>query len=64
LVHAAGTIAAPLPAATMQALVSLIAAAVLRVGEALALNRDDIDPHQAAVTVTGMNDQTRCTPPQ
>jgi integrase/recombinase XerD len=62
LVHAAGTIAAPLPAATMQALVSLLAASGLRVGEALALNRDDIDPHAAAVTVTGKNDQTRLVP--
>ncbi|ROO52668.1 site-specific recombinase XerD [Micromonospora sp. Llam0] len=62
LVHAAGTIAAPLPAATMQALISLLAASGVRVGEALALNRDDIDPHAAAVTVTGKNDQTRLVP--
>jgi integrase len=62
LVHAAGTIAAPLPAATMQTLISLLAASGLRVGEALALNRNDIDPHTAAVTVTGKNDQTRLVP--
>jgi integrase/recombinase XerD len=62
LVHAAGTIAAPLPAATMQALISLLAASGLRVGEALALNRNDIDPHTAAVTVAGKNDQTRLVP--
>jgi site-specific recombinase XerD len=62
LVHAAGTIAAPLPAATMQALISLLAASGLRVGEALALNRDDIDAHAAAVTVTGKNNQTRLIP--
>jgi integrase/recombinase XerD len=59
LVHAAGTIAAPLPAATMQALISLLAASGLRVGEALALDRDDIDKHTTMVTVTGKNDQTR-----
>lgn len=62
LVHAAGTIAAPLPAATMQALISLLAASGLRVGEALALNRDDVNSHAAAVTVTGKNDQTRLVP--
>ena len=33
LIHAAGTIGAPLPAPTMQALISLIAATGLRVGE-------------------------------
>ena len=42
LVHAAGTITAPLSAAAMQALVSLIAATGLRLGEALALDRDDV----------------------
>jgi integrase len=62
LVHAAGTTAAPLPAATMQALISLLAASGLRVGEALALNRDDIGLPAAAVTVTGKNDQTRLVP--
>lgn len=62
LVHAAGTIAAPLPAATMQALISLLAASGLRVGEALALNRENIDHHAATVTVTGKNDQTRLVP--
>jgi site-specific recombinase XerD len=62
LVHAAGTIAAPLPAATMQALICLLAASGLRVGEALALNRENVDPHAAAVTVTGKNDQTRLVP--
>jgi integrase len=62
LVHAAGTIAAPLPAATLQALISLIAATALRLGEALALNRDDVDPRAAALTVTGKNDLTRMVP--
>jgi integrase len=62
LVHAAGTIAAPLPAATLQALISLIAATGLRLGEALALNRDDVDPRAAALTVTGKNGLTRTVP--
>jgi len=62
LVHAAGTIAAPLPAATMQALISLIAASGLRVGEALALNRGHLDGRAAILTVTGKNNQTRMVP--
>jgi integrase/recombinase XerD len=62
LVHAAGTIAAPLPAATMHALIALIAASGLRLGEALALDRGDIDPCQAVLMVTGKNDQTRTVP--
>jgi integrase/recombinase XerD len=62
LVHAAGTIAAPLHAATMQALISLIAASGLRVGEALALNRGDVDPQAAVLRVLGKNEQTRLVP--
>ncbi|MEV6969854.1 tyrosine-type recombinase/integrase [Hamadaea sp. NPDC051192] len=62
LVHAAGTIAAPLAAATMQTLISLIAASGLRVGEALALDRDDVNEREAVLTVTGKNDQTRLVP--
>ncbi len=59
LVHAAGTIAAPLPAATTQAMISLIAASGLRLGEALALNHGDVDLDDPVLTVTGKNDQTR-----
>ena len=62
LIHAAGTIAAPLPSATLQALISLIAATGLRVGEALALDRGDAGPDAAMLTVTGKNDQTRLVP--
>jgi integrase len=62
LVHAAGTIAAPLAAATMQALIALIAASGLRIGEALALDRGDVDPREAVLMVTGKNDQTRLVP--
>jgi integrase/recombinase XerD len=62
LVHAAGTIAAPLPAATIQALISLIAASGLRLGEALALDRGDVNPRKAVLMVTGKNDHTRMVP--
>jgi integrase len=62
LVHAAGTIAAPLASATMQALISLIAASGLRIGEALALDRDDVEEREAVLMVTGKNGQTRMIP--
>ena len=62
LVHAAGTIGAPLPSATQRALIRLIAASGLRLGEALALDRDDVSPDAAVLTVTGKNDQTRLVP--
>jgi integrase/recombinase XerD len=62
LIHAAGTIGAPLPSATMRALISLIAATGLRVGEALALDRGDAGQDTATLTVTGKNDQMRLVP--
>jgi integrase/recombinase XerD len=62
LVHAAGTVAAPLPAATIQALIRLIAASGLRLGETLALDRGDVDPREAALTITGKNELTRLVP--
>jgi len=62
LIHAAGTIAAPLHAATVQTVISLIAASGLRLGEALALDRGDVDLDAAVLTVTGKNDQTRLVP--
>src|SRR5690348_7399 len=62
LVHAAGTLAAPLPAATTQALICLIAASGLRIGEALALDRRDLDAHDAILTVTGKNNLARLVP--
>jgi integrase/recombinase XerD len=62
LLHAAGTITAPLHAATVQAVISLIAASGLRLGEALALDRADADLHAGLLTVTGKNDQTRLVP--
>jgi len=51
LVHAAGTLAVPLQAATCQALIGLLAASGLRVGEAIALTRHDVDLDAALVTV-------------
>jgi integrase len=51
-----------MPSATLQALISLIAATGLRVGEALALDRGDTGPGVAMLTVTGKNDQTRLVP--
>jgi len=51
-----------MPSATLQALISLIAATGLRVGEALALDRGDAGPDAAMLTVTGKNDQTRLVP--
>ena len=62
LIHAAGTIGAPLPSATLQAMISLIAATGLRLGEALALDRGDTDLAAAVLTVTGKNDQLRLVP--
>lgn len=62
LIHAAGTIGAPLPSATLQALISLIAATGLRLGEALALDRGDTDLAAAVLTVTGKNNQMRLVP--
>jgi integrase len=62
LMHAAGTITAPLPAASIQALISLIAASGLRLGEALGLDRDHVGLPAAMLTVTGKNNQTRLVP--
>jgi len=62
LIHAAGTITAPLPAATMQALIALIAASGIRLGEALALDRGDVDPVAGMLRVTGKNGHTRILP--
>lgn len=62
LVHAAGTISAPLHAATVQTVISLIAGTGLRLGEALGLDRADIDPDTGLLTVAGKNDQVRLVP--
>jgi integrase len=63
LVHAAGTLAVPLHAATYQALVSLLAATGLRVGEAMALGRRDVDLDTGLLTVErGKHDRSRRVP--
>jgi len=51
LVHAAGTLARPLQAATYQALISLLAVTGLRAGEAIRLTRDQVDPGAELITV-------------
>jgi integrase/recombinase XerD len=43
LIHAAGTLARPLGAATYQTLIGLLAVTGMRVGEAIRLDRDDLD---------------------
>jgi site-specific recombinase XerD len=62
LVHAAQTIAAPMPAATCHAVISLIAASGLRLGETLALGRATVDLDAALLTVVGKNRHTRLIP--
>ncbi|GAA0981716.1 hypothetical protein GCM10009555_050330 [Acrocarpospora macrocephala] len=62
LVHAAGTIAAPMHSATCHAVISLITACGLRLGETLALDRADVDLSTATITVVGKNQQTRRVP--
>jgi len=62
LIHAAGTLASPLQAATFQALTSLLAVTGLRPGEAVALDADDVDLDAALVTVHGKYDRTRLVP--
>ncbi len=62
LVHAAGTLAAPLQAATMQTVVSLLAVTGLRIGEAVGLNRDDVHLDRGQLTVLGKNGLVRRVP--
>ena len=62
IIHAAGTLASPLQAATFQSLVSLLAASGMRPGEAIALDQGDIDLDGALVTVHGKYDRTRLVP--
>jgi integrase/recombinase XerD len=62
LIHAAGTVAAPLFSATMKALISLIASTGLRLGEALGLDRADVDTTTATLSVIGKGGKTRLVP--
>lgn len=51
LVHAAGLLAAPLQAATYQALIGLLAVSGLRVGEAVGLDRGEVDLNAELLSV-------------
>jgi len=51
LVHAAGTLARPLHAASCQAVISLLAASGMRIGEAIKLTRHDVDLDAGVLTV-------------
>jgi integrase/recombinase XerD len=62
LVHAAGLLTTLAAAAAMGALVSLVAASGLRSGEALGLDRDDVDLEKAVLAVTGKNGLGRLVP--
>lgn len=62
LIHAAGLLARPILAATYQALISLLAVSGLRIGEALALHRSDVDLDAGLLTVTGKSGKTRLVP--
>ncbi len=62
VIHAAGALASPLHAATHQALISLLVVTGMRVGEAVALDVDDIDLDTGLVTVRGKYDRTRLVP--
>ena len=52
------TIADPAPAATIQAVISLITASGLGLGQALGLDRADVDLENVVLVVTGKNDRT------
>lgn len=53
LVHAAGELSGPLRAATYQALIRLLAVTGMRVGEAIGLDRDDLDQELGLLTIHG-----------
>lgn len=51
LMRAAGTLKNPLQATTYATLIGLLASTGMRVGEALALDRNDVDLHRAIITI-------------
>ncbi len=53
LITAAGAIRAPLRAATCQTLIGLLAATGMRAGEAISLDRGDLDGEQGLLTIRG-----------
>jgi integrase/recombinase XerD len=63
LVHAAGTLGSPLPAASCQAVISLLACSGMRIGEAIALTRADTDLDRGIITVVnGKHGASRYVP--
>lgn len=62
LMAAAGTLRSPLRAATMQTLIGLLAVTGLRVGEAIGLDRDDIDWDQGVLLVANYKGKSRRVP--
>jgi integrase/recombinase XerD len=62
LMDAAGALRPPLHAATHRTLIGLLAATGIRVGEALGLDRQDVDLKDAVLRVRGKNDKLREVP--
>lgn len=63
VVHAAGLLAVPLQAATYQALISLLAVSGMRVGEAVGLDRAEVDLDAGLLSVlNGKHDKARQVP--
>lgn len=63
LMNAAGTLRSPLKAATMQTFIGLVFATGIRRGEALGLDRADLDPVAGVLTIrTAKRDKTRRLP--
>jgi integrase/recombinase XerD len=62
LMTAAGTIGSPLRAATYQTLIGLLAVTGMRAGEAIGLDRGDLDADRGLLTVHGKGGTTRQLP--
>jgi integrase len=62
LIAAAGTLRTPHRAATYRTLIGLLASTGIRVGEAIALDRDDFDPRVGVIVVRGKRDKIRELP--
>jgi integrase/recombinase XerD len=62
LVAAAGTLSPPVRAATMSAVISLLAATGMRIKEALTLTRGDVDLDAGVLRVTGKYGKVRLIP--
>jgi integrase len=62
LISAAGQIRSPLRAASYQTLIGLLAVTGLRVGEAIGLDRGDVDPDQRLLAVRNSKGKSRQVP--